>query len=69
MKSNYINKIKGEYTFFAWVKGEYERYKKTIESLELQGYKLKKKDHDYLNAYEYYENDKGDIKVITECCL
>lgn len=64
----HLNIVKGDFIFYAWKDGEHKRYEETVSNLKKQGYEFKEEKHDFLNLYEYYENDKGDVKVITECC-
>jgi hypothetical protein len=65
----HINKVKGDFIFYAWKDGEAERLKETQEELAKLGYVLKSESDDYLNFYEHYENQDGDKKTVTMCCL
>lgn len=65
----HLNIIRGDYIFYAWKDGEAERFHNTMKELQSKGYKLKDSEVDFQNMYSYYEDEKGNEIVVTECML
>lgn len=60
---------RGDYIFYAWIDNEDKRYNKTIKTLKQNGYKLVDVEYGYQEKYEYFKNDSGDSKVVTQCLV
>lgn len=63
----HINITKGDFKFYEWEDGSYEKVEAKQKELEEAGYTLQETDHDYLNEYFYYENSVRDVKLLTFC--
>ncbi|MCA1021552.1 hypothetical protein [Halobacillus litoralis] len=65
----HIDKVKGDFVIAEWNDPEWEEFNDKTEELVDAGYKKIGKEHDYLNYYEYYWHDNGEILTVTMMCL
>lgn len=65
----HISIVPGDFTFAAWDPNALGEFENKVAELKAQGYKLKENQHDWLNYYHIYENDKGHQVILTEMCV
>lgn len=64
----HLNTVKGDYLFKAWDETAYEKMKNKVKELEALGYIFIGNEHDWLDTYYYYKNDKGETVTLTVMC-
>lgn len=64
----FVERIKGDFIYADWIKEEMDNYHLKIKELDLKEYKLMDVKMDYMNTYEYYQDNNGNTVCITVMC-